>query len=105
MAIQVTTTVTAAGAATVRFQLQGADDAAFTTNVATLVESGEFPKAVLTAGAVASLRVAQSKVGPRKYVRVYYVVTNGPLTAGAFSAFVALDVQAAPVHFPSGLRF
>lgn len=85
---QVNTSAAAAGAATVNIQLQtSADNAAWTT----LASSGDLALAALTAGK----RVVSMKVpaGVLKYLRVNYVVGTGPLTAGAFTAGINLDVD------------
>ena len=76
---------TAAGAATVNFQLQTATDAAFTSPVV-LFDSGSIAKTAMTAGA--KLVQAGIPVGGLGYYRVNYVVGTGPLTAGSFSAWI-----------------
>lgn len=85
----VKTTATAGGAATLNIQLQtSADNSSWTT----LYDSGSIPLAQLTAGS----RVASVKVpsGVLRYLRVNYSVGTGPLTAGAFTAGINLDVDA-----------
>lgn len=76
---------TAAGAATVNFVLQTSTDSAFTTPI-TLWDSGSIAKTALTANTI------QAKVaiplGAKQYLRVYYTVGTGPLTAGTFDAFL-----------------
>ncbi|EOC1317152.1 hypothetical protein ACI09J_001774 [Cronobacter turicensis] len=79
---------TAAGAATVNIQFQtSADNSTWTT----LVESGALALSALTAGS----RPFAVKVpsGVLRYIRVNYVVTTGPLTAGKFTAGINLDVD------------
>ena len=49
-------------------------------------------KAALTAGAKPV--TVQVPHGVERYLRVYYTVASGPLTAGTFSAFLTKDVQA-----------
>lgn len=85
----VNTSAAAAGAATVNIQLQTSSDNA-TWN--TLYDSGALALASLTAGK----RVLSTTVpkGVLKYLRVNYVVAIGPLTAGAFTAGINLDVDA-----------
>lgn len=85
----VNTTATAAGAATVNIQLQTSAD---NSTWVTLFDSGALALASLTAGK----RVLSTKVpaGVLKYLRANYVVGTGPLTAGAFTAGINLDVDA-----------
>ncbi|CNE70810.1 Bbp16 family capsid cement protein [Yersinia kristensenii] len=91
----VNTTATAAGAATLSVQLQtSADNAAW----ATLYDSSPQPVATLKAGKwLLSTKVPQ---GVLRYLRVNYVVGTGPLTAGAFTAGMNLDVDA-NYHYPT----
>ena len=76
----------AAGAATVTFAVQ---DSADNSSFADVVASAAIGKAALTAGTQAAV----FKLPPnlRRYVRVYYTVATGPLTAGKFSAQVVMD--------------
>ena len=86
--VNVNTTATAAGAATVNFQLQTSPDNSTWT---TLTSSGDLALTALTAGK----RVMSQKVpqGVQRYLRLNYVVGTGPLTAGAFTAGINLDVD------------
>lgn len=90
----VNTTATAAGAATVNIQLQTSPDNSTWT---TLTASGDLALSALTAGK----RVMSQKVpqGVQRYLRVNYVVGTGPLTAGAFTAGINLDVDGNN-HYP-----
>lgn len=100
--IRVGATVTAAGAATVQFQLQTASDAAFTTPY-TLVQTDAIPKASLAAGASIPLHVDRaSPYAPLQYLRLYYNVGTGPLTAGTFTASIVKSVQDGQNASPSG---
>ena len=92
----VNTTAAAAGAATVNVQLQTSPDNATWT---TIYDSGALALASLVAGK----RVLSTKVpqGVLKYLRVNYVVGTGPLTAGAFTSGINLDVDA-NYSYPSG---
>jgi hypothetical protein len=84
--IDVTETVTAAGGATVVFELQCDNDVAF-GSPKTVVKSAAIPKATLGAGYKHYLPIP---VGlDETYARLYYTVANGPLTAGKFTARVA----------------
>ena len=86
--VNVNTTATAAGAATVNIQLQTSPDNSSWT---TLTTSGDLALSALTSGK----RVMSQKVpqGVQRYLRVNYVVGTGPLTAGAFTAGINLDVD------------
>lgn len=86
---RVATAATAAGAATVTFSIQTATGDAFTTST-TLVSTAAIGKATLVAGYRTQLRIPP---GVQRYIRVYYTVATGPLTAGAFDAYMLLDSQ------------
>lgn len=91
LVILVGTTVTADGAATVTFALQTDDNDGF-SSAATLASTAAIGKASLTAGTEV-LRV-KVPLDVERYLRVYYTVATGPLTAGTFTAFLAADRQA-----------
>lgn len=84
----VNTTATAAGAATVNVQLQTSPD---NSTWSTISSSGDLALSALVAGK----RIVSQKVpaGVQKYLRVNYVIGTGPLTAGAFTAGINLDVD------------
>lgn len=86
--VNVNTTAAAAGAATVNIQLQTSPDNSTWT---TLTSSGDLALSALTSGK----RVMSQKVpqGVQRYLRINYVVGTGPLTAGAFTAGINLDVD------------
>jgi len=86
--VNVNTTAAAAGAATVNIALQTSPDNSTWTTLAT---SGDLALTALTAGK----RVVSQKVpqGVLRYLRVNYTVGTGPLTAGAFTAGINLDVD------------
>lgn len=88
LSIRVGTAATAAGAATVNFQIQTATDSAFTTPIV-LFDSGSIAKTALTLNTeVVKVRIP---VGAKQYLRVNYVVATGPLTAGTFDANIVAD--------------
>jgi hypothetical protein len=95
--------VTADGAATVTIELQTASDAAFTSPVV-LATSRAIPKASLTQGAQAFFAIVPR--GCLQFLRLYYTVTTGPLTAGKFTAALSLDglLGAQPVRTGLGAR-
>ena len=71
---------TAAGAATVTFSVQ---DSADNSSFADVIVSAAIGKASLVIGTKVVLPVPP---GLRRYIRAYYTVGTGPLTAGKFSA-------------------
>ncbi|EBA1891589.1 TPA: Bbp16 family capsid cement protein [Salmonella enterica] len=85
----VNTTATAAGAATLNVQLQTSPDNSTWT---TIYDSGALALSALTVGK----RIVSAKVpaGVLRYLRVNYSVGTGPLTAGAFTSGINLDVDA-----------
>jgi hypothetical protein len=84
----VNTTATAAGAATLNIQLQTSPDNSTWTNI---YDSGALALAALTAGK--RLFSAKVPAGVQRYLRVNYSVATGPLTAGAFTSGINLDVD------------
>lgn len=90
---QVVTTFTAGGAATMQFQLQTADDAAFSVNATNLYTSEAIPVASLVAGYQMALDVLIRRT--RRFIRMNYIVATGPMTAGAVTCGVVAAVQTA----------
>lgn len=90
--------VTAAGAATVTVALQTDDNSSFSSPV-NLVLSDAIPKASLVAGAEV-LRVAVP-YGTERYLRLFFTVAIGPLTAGKFTSGLIAQRQA-NVAYASG---
>ncbi len=91
MMIKVDEAVTAAGAATVTFQLQCDADPAF-GSPKTVISSDAIGKADLVIGKQVFLPLP---IGlDERYVRVYYSIGTGPLTAGKFTAAIVEGVQA-----------
>lgn len=92
----VDTTATAAGAATLNVQLQTSpDNSAWTT----IYDSGALALAALTAGK--RLFSAKVPAGVQRYLRVNYTVGTGPLTAGAFTSGINLDVDNNSPYYPT----
>ena len=89
---------TAAGAATVTVALQSDDNSSFSTPI-NLVLSDAISKASLVAG-VEVLRVAVP-YGTERYLRLFYTVGTGPLTAGKFTSGLIPQRQA-NVAYASG---
>lgn len=88
--ITVNTTATAAGAATVAFSLEKDSSSAFGSAVA-VTSTAAIGKATLVAGYQFYLPIP---IGTdARYLRVYFTVATGPLTAGAFSAAIVKGEQ------------
>ena len=104
IAISTLVAATAAGAATVNFELIQADDAALTTNVETLVQTGPIAKATLVVGCLIALHYDRAApLTPRRYIGVRYTVGTGPLTAGTFSAAIVKNIaDVANIYGKSG---
>ena len=103
MNFSVDTAFTAAGAATMEMQVVVADDAALTTNVTVVGTTGAIGKASLTAGAnfVARINPLLASTG-RRYFGANYVVSTGPMTAGAITANVVHGIQDGKKAYASG---
>jgi hypothetical protein len=97
LSITVDESATASGAATVTFSLQ---DSADNSTFADVQASAAIGKADLTAGKQPVL--FKLPHGLRRYVRVYYTVATGPLTAGKFSAQIVMNGQR-NVAYPDSL--
>lgn len=94
--VNVSTTMTAAGAATLTVALQdSADNATF----ADIAVSGPIPVAQLVAGKQVQLALPTPT---RRYTRVNYTVATGPMTAGAISAHL-VDGLNYPFSYPDYL--
>ncbi len=93
-----TEAVTASGAATVTVALQSDDNSSF-SSPANLVLSDAIPKASLVAGTQV-LRVAVP-YGTERYLRLFFTVGTGPLTAGRFTSGLIPQRQAS-VAYASG---
>lgn len=87
--INVVEAADAAGAATVTFALQTDSDEAF-GSATTLYTSAAIALAGMTLGAV-PVKI-KLPMGLERYLRVYYTVATGPLTAGKFDAFLTPNV-------------
>jgi hypothetical protein len=93
IAISTLVAALAAGAATVNFELIQADDAALTTNVEIINQTGPIGKATLVVGALVLLKLGQpSPLAARRYIGLRYTIGTGPLTAGSFSAAIVKNV-------------
>jgi hypothetical protein len=99
--IQTNTAAAAAGNATVNFQLQTSQAQALTSPV-TVLDSGAIPIASLGANSCLKLKLPTSPAF-QEFLALNFLVTNGPLTAGAFSATITRNVDDSAVY-PSGFN-
>ena len=83
------------GAATVEFALETDSDPNFGTPV-TLFSTGPIAKTALTANTFV-VPGAPLPLGSKRYLRLFYVVSTGPLTGGSFDAFIS--------NIPADVRF
>jgi hypothetical protein len=102
MNFAVTEAATAAGAATVEFQVIASAAAGLTSPVV-LGSSGPIAKTALTLGANIAVRINPqvASLGLR-YLGANYVVSTGPLTAGKFIADVVETIQDGKKFYASG---
>lgn len=86
------------------FQLIQADDAALTSNVQVLGQTGAFTIAQLPAGTLVPLRYPRaSPLAPKRYVGVRYVATGGIIaTASVFASVVKTVQDVKNLYFKSG---
>lgn len=106
ISIAVDTAATAAGAATVTFQLVTSANANLSTPTVILATDA-IAKTALTAGARFNLPIphqtlAQGLALGQRYLGLQYTVATGPLTAGAFSAAGVIDFADVTKSYPSG---
>lgn len=94
-----TETVTAAGAATVQFQLR-TDTASNMGTAEVIAETPAIGKASLTAGTEV-FRIKLPR-GLKRYIDLYYSVGTGPLTAGKFTAALTWGSRQDTATYPAG---
>lgn len=104
--ISVDTSAAAAGAATVTFQIVSSASAALTSPTV-LAQTDAIAKTDLTAGRkpiVIDLSPAVLLAQPigQRYLGIQYTVATGPLTAGAFTAYLSNSEVTANASYPSG---
>lgn len=102
----VDTTVTAAGAATVTFQVISSASASLTSPTV-IAQTDAIPKTDLTAGrkpitACISSQVLNALPVGQRYLGVQYTVGTGPLTAGAFTSYITDSDVSVNKNYPSG---
>lgn len=97
--IKVLADVTAAGAATVTFELGEADDSAG-TNFTAFYTSAAIPKATLVKG-YTPVDIPLPDTGTKRFIMARYTVGTGPLTAGSFTTALVLSTDHQRVY-PDG---
>ena len=90
--------VTASGSATVAISLEADDNDSFSSAV-TVFSSGAIGKAALSQGTVLSFPIPR---GTERYLRAYYTVATGPLTAGKFTAGISHSTAGDRRSYPAG---
>jgi len=98
--IMATEAATAVGAATVTFSLESDSTADLATSATVHYTSAAIGKATLVAGYTA-VRIPIPSGDYERYVGVRYTVAVGPLTAGAFRAFLTPSQQR-NITYPAG---
>lgn len=90
--VNVEVAATAAGAATVNFQIITSASPALTSPTI-IGQTDAIPKASLVIGAEIIIPIPRSFINQlgQRYLGIQYTVTTGPLTAGTFSAGLILD--------------
>jgi len=82
--------------ATVTFTLESADNAGLSTNAQVHFSTGAVAFANYANAGTRVATIALPAALYRRYLGVRYTVASGPLTAGAFDAFLTTDGGAAP---------
>ena len=79
--------------ATLTITLESADDAGLTTNAQVHYSSGAIAFASFATAGTNLVAIRLPSAPFRRYLGVRYTVANGPLTAGAFDAFLTPTLQ------------
>ncbi|CAB4165255.1 hypothetical protein UFOVP821_31 [uncultured Caudovirales phage] len=103
IAFSVDVAATAAGAATVQFQVITSTAPAMSSPTI-VVQTDAIPKTSLTQYARFSLCVPSAFINNlgQRYLAIQYTVATGPLTAGSFTAVVVADWNDVPKYYTSG---
>jgi hypothetical protein len=92
--VSTNTTCTDTGSdATLTVTLETADDSAGTTNATVLATSGTLAFAAFASAGTLLLQAQIPSARLRRWLYVRYTVASGPLTAGAFDAYLSLNPQ------------
>lgn len=95
--IQLTADLTSAGAATLQFQIETADDAAFAVNAAVVAESRVYTLAESVAGL--QFGVDSLPEDMQRFIRVNYVIGAFAGTGGTVTAGIVHGVQHADTNY------
>lgn len=88
------TTVTDTGSdATLTISLETADNAALSTNAEVVYTTAALAFAAFATAGTRLVAIRLPSFNYRRYLGVRYTVANGPLTAGAFDAFIVKDAD------------
>ncbi|MCC4240382.1 Bbp16 family capsid cement protein [Thalassospira povalilytica] len=91
--VQLTETVTSAGAATMQFQIETADEEAFDTTNVIVAQSRVYALAELVAGLQFGVAILPNDM--KRFIRVKYVIGTATTTAGLATAGIVHGVQTA----------
>lgn len=80
--------------ATLTITLESADNAALSTNAQVHYSTGAIPFATFSVAGTQLVQIPIPHGAYRRYLGVRYTVASGPLTAGAFDAFLTPNVDA-----------
>jgi hypothetical protein len=109
--VNVNTTVTSGGSATVQFQVIGnATDATFASGNVVLADSGAIAKATLVAGYQIPLAISHAAMGSHentgsflRYVTILVTIGTADLTAGKFNGWITnAPVMNDNLSYPAG---
>lgn len=111
----ISTTVTSAGAATVRFQVLGnASDPTFASGNVVLLDTGVVGKATLVAGyqflraklpRIPLLNSPELTTSLLRYLTVAAIIGTADLTAGAWNAWITYGTLQDDIAYPAGYSF
>lgn len=103
LAVEFSILAAPAAATDVTFQLVQADDAALTTNVEVIVQTGAFPIAMLPIGTLVPLAVDRAApLAPRRYIGARYISTGTTVTTLSVVAALVKGIQDKQTSYKSG---
>lgn len=89
-----TTATDTSSDATLTVTFETADDAGLSTNAQVVYSTGALAFAAFATAGTNLVKIKLPLFAYRRYIGVRYTVASGPLTAGAFDAYLALNVDA-----------
>jgi hypothetical protein len=98
LVVQVVTTSTAAGAATLAVSIETDDNVSFSSPV-TIFTSAAVPVAALVVGTRPPVAVAVPH-SAKRFLRLRYTVTSGPFTGGALTAGLGVSAEDGTHSYP-----